>query len=207
MKRDPKVLIIAIPMMIVIYSLYSSLNKRAEEDFRRKTATEPEPAPIAAYHVPAGGSETLTGTADIKGTVSYSVDIDSSEGYIYLYDKNGRVKDRVHYTGNDMPVTRTADVKKGAYSLEVTRTPSSSGTGDMSADIDFTADRSAVTDRMTVGILITSAIATFLMLVAPKRIGRHGETDGDLVMKDGYVREEYKTPFDRIVDFLEIYKH
>ena len=47
MKRDPKVMIIALPFMAAMFMLWSQLNKKANDDFQRKISME-EPAPPQA---------------------------------------------------------------------------------------------------------------------------------------------------------------
>ena len=198
MKRDPKVLIIALPFMAAMMMLWSQLNKKANDDFQRKISMEEPAPPQANMHIDAGGSDRISESFSNRGKVTYTVDIDSTEGFIYLYDSKGRIVDHISYTAQDMPVQRTADVKKGTTTLEVTRTAVSKGTGEAYADISFTPDRGAVSDKISVSVLVIAGIVTLLALVSPHR----GRMLGRLFMKDGLVREEFSTPLDNMEEVI-----
>ncbi|MBQ5316670.1 MAG: hypothetical protein J6I96_03870 [Oscillospiraceae bacterium] len=207
MKSDPKVLIPAIPFMIALFMLYRQMNAKAADDFNRKISTE-EPAPPAAnMHIHAGDKGNITKTYHNKGTVTYSVDIDSSEGYIYLYDKHGRVKDSVHYTAKDMPVNRSAEVPKGETSLEVTRTPASTGTGEGYAEMTFRPDSGAVSGKLAALGFIVCILGAVAVLFIPKKGRGFGRASGRIFMKDGLVNEEFTSPAEDIANFNDRFGH
>ena len=135
--------------------------------------------------IPGGSSEKYTVNVGEKGTLNFNVDIDSSEGYLYLYDKRGMPIVNKHFTKEDMPVKISTEVKKGKYTLEVSRSGAGSGSGEVTVDANFYYDLEAFLFKAGVGFFLVFAVSIGGRMICP-RYGRNGR--GRLYRENGRLR-------------------
>ena len=89
--------------------------------------------------VPQGGKESFTVEiiSDDNGALIYDMTVDASEGDITVYTPDGTVRDTVHFTQDDRTIHRYMPASKGIYTIEITRTGSSTGSGDVNAVLTY----------------------------------------------------------------------
>ena len=136
----------------------------------------------AESHIGAGESESFSTKVHSEGFLSFTVDIDSTEGDIIVCDKHNKQIESVHYTSADMPVTLTVDSVKGIYTLEVTRDSSSEGTGDVTVSRGFALDKNRLNRKSTGIIIIISVIVCFGLTAGSKY---RGSRKGSFYFKKG----------------------
>ena len=111
-----------------------------------------------------GGSEKINVDIGEKGSLTYDMSIDSSEGVIYVYDSKGRTIDTYIYTGKTV-AQREIAVTKGKYTIEITRSASSTGSGDITARIGckVSAEKRAAEDMSgMIGVMVLLIIVSIL---------------------------------------------
>lgn len=96
-----------------------------------------------ALTVPQGGKESIMVDISDNGAIKYDMTIDASEGDIIVYSPKGTALDTLHFTSADMPVHRYVPVSQGSYTIEISRPSSSSGSGSVTASLEYEGNSSS----------------------------------------------------------------
>ena len=183
-------------IFLLLFSPFASAAKKDEIPFSQ--------FPVSS-EIAAGGSESYTVSVDIKGSLGFTVDTDSSEGYVYLYDKHGKIIEREHYTKSGA-VHISSDVKKGRYTLEVTRTPASKGSGKVTVNGSFAMNLEAFIRRIGTSFFIIFAIAVGASMMMPRygrgARGRLHRENGRLVFRERGLFDS----IERIADIKDLFR-
>ena len=113
-------------------------------------------------NVPKGGWQSISVEISEQGDLTYDITIDSSDGYIYVYNAKGDTIDTLHYTGASMPAHRYIPVSKGRYTVEITRSADSTGSGDMTASLKCSASKSSSDDSGMLGLMFLFVLLAVL---------------------------------------------